>query len=361
MLVPADGPGSGDVRDEEYALFMRRVHCPSYTAETTHTKKDISASGCVQTVATDETAMSAPPSAPLVGRSRFVRGIQRRIEKMPDDDSMDLTLLDDICQMHARIRLHAPARASADAGQQATQYLAMYGFGNNEKKVVAMRALRYAVGPALLHGSTVSDGRWEAMVMLGRWRPAAIDLENLLVKFRMSIGVIDLETYMGASMLACYERIEQGRMVFGSMLLSRNLSMHQHLQQCLHNKQEQEKRLQMEQVVGMPLSVQSMWAMHHSLQNSDIEATILAQSVRDVRRHVVDVLVIARVVSSLVEHAEFVEDATLPHHTRDVLQMHLRDSGQILENVNESLLRIAGSTAASSPRAPSFTVYHASR
>lgn len=260
---------------------------------------------------------------------------------------MDISLVDEISELHQRVR---------ESTRGENLYLGLYGFGRSDKKVVAMRALRYALAPMLVHGSTVSEGRWEALIVLDKWRPALADLEIFLLKFRMSIGVVDLETYMGSGMLACYERIEKGSMVFGSMLLHRNQVWHTTLQACLRRKNEHEHTLRMEADVGLPFTVQNMWALHHSLQNAELDRarlqnarTALVDSLTTIRRHVVDVMVVGRVMSAIVHNADFViPPGEYQSNPRHLLQAHLVENDQALENLNDSIMQMVGQN--SSPR-----------
>lgn len=269
--------------------------------------------------------------------NRYLKGIQSQIIRLPAEDTMDPTLLDDICSLRGR---------HVKTSREPEVWLAFYGFGSNRKKILCFRLLRYALAPYFLFGSTVANNRWEAMMLLDKWRPAVDDLQSLCDKFRMSIGITELGSYLGAGMVTCYERINKGTLLFGSLYLPRNRRHHMNLEACVEQKKEQERTRIAEEEMGVPFSLRNMLAMHRTIRNLEVEHAEMVQSSEDLCRHVLGVLCSMNVLNSMMSNATQIEYGRIDAHSIhaateenrvDVVRSHITQNIQDLENITARL------------------------
>jgi hypothetical protein len=206
--------------------------------------------------------------------------------------------------------MHARRRA---APEQPAHWCCFYGFGPVQKRNVAIRALRYALGPTVIHGSNVAPERWEAMVMLEKSlfaREDNTELEALMSKFCMSVGVVDLEKYLGATMIACYERVESGDRCFGNMHVKRNRQLRQTLEGFVRRRREVEHTLRVEQEMGVGFTLANMLHLHRELRGWHSNRDAANQELTLAQRSLGDALVCLNLVISMVEHRSFNADWT---------------------------------------------------
>lgn len=265
---------------------------------------DMGADMDVDTCALKPSASAQDTSAPdgdkpafdCARTNKFLRNLQARIQQLPENDGMDVTLVQDIACMHARKRL-TPWRPS--------QWSCLYGFGTTEKRNLAVRALRYGLGPGVLHGSNVGDNRWEALLQFDTrlHKADSEEFERFLGKFHMSIGVVELEVYLGPVMVACFERIQAGDRIFGNMHLKRNRMHLQNLEGVLRRKHEIEHTVRMEQEMGLDFTLSNMLNLHRSLTHEQRNRRALVQDVQLVQTRLADTVVGLTLVLSMVEHS----------------------------------------------------------
>lgn len=283
------------------------------------------------------------------GFNKFVRGIERQMKLLPED-SFDVTLLEDMCSWR-----HKSRKKTRKHGL----WLALYGFGSNRKKILLFRMLRYALGPSLLVGSTIAENRWEAMMLLETWRPEFEELEAFCDKFKSSIGITDIGGYMDPVMIACYERIQAGTLLFGNIFLSKNSEHHRNLESFLQKKKEAERTTLAEQEMGVPYNLRNMLVMHRSLRNLQVEHSQTQRNTIDLRTHIVSVLQSMHVIDSIARNSPLVRYGRLNDSTdntgnqentenstessespADVMTSHILQNIQDLENLSSRLLQI---------------------
>jgi hypothetical protein len=231
--------------------------------------------------------------------NKFLRGIADRIAHLPSGDGMDATLIEDVACM----RVCKSGRISP------FQWTCVYGFGSVEKRNLVVRVLRYALGPVMLHGSNVGAGRWEALLLMEKLRADSQEFEQLLDKFHMSIGVVDLETYLGPQMLAAYERIEAGDSTFGTLHLKRNRLHKQNLESFMRRKREVQHTMRVEEEMGRAFTLSSMLDLHREYRVIVVNREAAELELGTVQRGLADALVNLRVVMSMVEHSTLASPA----------------------------------------------------
>ena len=286
-----------------------------------------------------------PPEPSFTVWNRYIRGLHRLMLQLPICDSFDVTVLCDLCTWRAEV-----LAKRKDRGPDV--WIAVYGFGKDTKKKLTVRALRYALCPGVLYGSSTGDDRWEALLLLNRWSPCVHEIETLCAKFRMSVGVIELGTYLGPSMLSCYERIKKGRAQFGNILTARNRHHHQNLDAFLLRKTETERLISIEQDMGMNFTIRNMQHVVRQLRNTEIEVADTQRQVAAARRHLVDVISSARVATSLIENAAVsnqmatrgVYDSSAPD-AHGVAHTHMQEVLQSMNNIDGILSRVANTVS----------------
>lgn len=97
-------------------------------------------------------------------------------------------------------------------------YMAFFGFGSVEMHTALVTVVQTTLVPGLIHSSFVKPGNFEGILAL-RACQSSEAVERLLDCFTMSIGVVDIESYMDTSMIACLQRIAQGVDTLGNMHL----------------------------------------------------------------------------------------------------------------------------------------------
>lgn len=273
--------------------------------------------------------------------NRYLTAIQRQILKLPAEDSMDLTLMGDILAYRSR-RVKGPRTPGV--------WLSFYGFGNNQKKVLCLRLMRYALAPHFLYGSTVANDRWEAMMLLDQWRPDMDELQMLCDKFRMSIGMTELGIYLGAGMVTCYERIRAGTMIFGSVYLPRNRDHHMRLEACVEQKKLREQTRLAEEEMGVSYNLRNMLTLFRNMRNLEVENTERLQErlqlSQDLCRHIQVILHSMNFLDSMMANATQIEFGVIDAHgihaateenRADVVRTHITQNIQDLENITARL------------------------
>ena len=103
-----------------------------------------------------------------------------------------------------------------------------YGFASARKRNLFLRLMRYMLKPRMFVASQVSDDRFEGLCFINPISHAEsethtmADVERALELFKMSIGVCELDSYMGNEMISCFERIQKGNLWYGNITNVRN-------------------------------------------------------------------------------------------------------------------------------------------
>lgn len=275
--------------------------------------------------------------------NRYLKSIATQIASLPSGDSMNSSLVDDIYRMRFE---------SIKKGHKSEVWVAVYGFGNHRKKILAMRALRYATVPTFMYGSNTGESRWEVMLLIKSKDGAMQKIDDLCDKFRMSIGVVELGTYMGPLMLTCYQRIKSGTMMFGNIMNDRNKYHNQNFESFIRRKADLERMVAAEAEIGMPFNIHNMLSLHRTVRNQQIEFSELRAQIMQARRHLVDITATTNVVNSILDNAnDFEHEVFVSEIVNDEIQgnartrsiRHLDEANQSLHNLNSMLLRMHGS------------------
>jgi len=154
-------------------------------------------------------------------------------------------------------------------------YIAFHGFATDFERSVFLRCLKYACNPRVLHCAFMNGNGFEGIIVLHPATHAAVpdDLENVLEKFKMSVGFTDLGSYMSLSMIACIERIDTGSRVYGNWGSART----QGLKSCYTAlKRDRDTRRQTDRVrieTGLDFTTGNMMALYHMRNNVLIDVT----------------------------------------------------------------------------------------
>lgn len=222
---------------------------------------------------------------------------------------MDETIIEDIASM----RVRKNGRLSP------FQWVCIYGFGTTEKRNLVVRALRYALGSVMLHGSNVGAGRWEALLLMEKCRADSPEFERLMDKFHVSMGAVDLETYLGPQMLTAYERIESGSSMFGTLHLKRNRLHRQNLESFIRRKREVQHTMRAEEEMGRAFTLPGMLHLHREYRVVVVNREAAELELGFVQRGLADALVNMRIAMSMVEHSGIASapPSTGPMHAPD--------------------------------------------
>lgn len=88
------------------------------------------------------------------------------------------------------------------------KWIAFTGFGHKLLRDAFCLIIRHYVKPRLFHSAMTDDSRWEGLMCVRLRRDE--DMALLCEHFAASITLVDIDTFMGPSMMACLERIQRG-------------------------------------------------------------------------------------------------------------------------------------------------------
>ena len=138
------------------------------------------------------------------------------------------------------------------------------------------RSLRWALNPRIFHASYVNEqdpsndffeGVCVAYLQEDVWRTF---LEEYIDLWKMSIAIIDLETYMSRPFITAIKRISDGRAVYGNWKTMRNNTARMMWNQNFVRFEEQEARERVLSETGRVFSTGNMLAQYYDFRNLQI-------------------------------------------------------------------------------------------
>jgi hypothetical protein len=152
-------------------------------------------------------------------------------------------------------------------------FVGFHGFATDFERSVFLRCIKFCIKPRVIFSSFMPNGSFEGVLVVHPISATAGvgDLEQLFELFKMSAGLTDLGTYMSPTMIACIERVEAGKLSYGNWRCMRSTCVRN---AYLHAKHKRDMDLEYERVryeTGLPFSTSNMLAIHHRLNNTQIE------------------------------------------------------------------------------------------
>lgn len=125
--------------------------------------------------------------------------------------------------------IHAGVNPGEPQSLNTCAYMAFFGFGSVETHTALIHVLQDTLCPVLLHSSFVKHGRFEGILSIRECQKSD-SVERLLDCFTMSIGTVEINTYMGESMITCLQRIGKGTQKLGNINTPQNEHVRARLQ-----------------------------------------------------------------------------------------------------------------------------------
>lgn len=167
-------------------------------------------------------------------------------------------------------------------GHQVNMYVALWGFGTVHSRNTFLRGLRYALRPRIIYASQKTPVIWEPRSNyfegLLCFQPGVIsieDLETLVERFHMSIGIADLDSLMSDAMITCVSRVQAGEYAFGNWNSCQNNWYRSEHARRLGHKQEVEARRNLLDVTGLTLTTSNMLSLYYNRQNLEIDLQLM--------------------------------------------------------------------------------------
>jgi len=116
------------------------------------------------------------------------------------------------------------------------------------------------------------------------------NIEGLYDKFKLSIGVQDLESYMSTQMVSCIDRIQKGSRVYGNWRCKKTSSIRDCFEVHRRRRDIEEARQTVARETGLDFTTGNMLMTHHMRRNVEIEMTNVQSVLRGVRIHLTHVI-----------------------------------------------------------------------
>lgn len=193
-------------------------------------------------------------------------------------------------------------RRSGRNGSPVNRYVAVWGFGSVHSRNTFLRGLRYALQPRIIYASQKKPAElaprsnyFEGVLCFQPGVASIEELEALVERFHMSIGIADLDTLMSEAMITCISRVQDGEYAFGNWQSQQNTFYRLEYARRLSQKQEREARMNMQRVTGLPLTTANMLTLYYGRQNLEIDAQLI-------RNHIGVVLALAEEDADAAAH-----------------------------------------------------------
>lgn len=182
--------------------------------------------------------------------------------------------IDDIRKTAQSLR-SAQSTVREDGGVSTETYISVFGFAPQVLRNLFLRSLRVSLAPRILHASYIDKNdilsqRFEAVLVVSIPPGVYDELEVFVQQWRLSAGVIDLDTNMSRPMVTAIQRISNGRSVYGNWNTNRSQGART---LWFHNMRlvlDNEAREHVLAETGRVFSTGNMLAMHYDLQNSEL-------------------------------------------------------------------------------------------
>ena len=167
-------------------------------------------------------------------------------------------------------------------------------------------------------------------MFLDKRHPTVDEIETVCAKFKMSIGITELGPYLNPTMISCYERIQSGSLIFGTLFAKRNRHHHQNLESILQQNIAAKRQRNAEVEMGMAFNIQNMLGLFRSFRNIQLELEMTERNTNRLRMHLLTV--------RQYLHSVFVSIASLPYNNANTLIIEQLDqSMQDLDNIYTGL------------------------
>ena len=156
------------------------------------------------------------------------------------------------------------------------RYFAMFGCASLILRNLFFRSLRWALRPRIFHASYVNQADksnlfFEAVVVAylqeDVWKSV---LEDYIDLWKMSVGVIDLETYMSRPFITAIKRIIDGRSIYGNWMTLKNSTARIMWSTNFHRFEEQDARERVLNETGRTFTTGNMLSLYYDLRNAQI-------------------------------------------------------------------------------------------
>lgn len=156
------------------------------------------------------------------------------------------------------------------------RYFALFGFAPLILRNLFFRSLRWALRPRIFHASYVnasdrSNFFFEAVCVAylqeDVWKSV---LEQYIDLWKMSVGLIDLETYMSRPFITAVKRIIDGRSIYGNWMTLKNSTARIMWSTNYHRYEEQDARERVYNETGRSFTTGNMLSLYYDLRNVQI-------------------------------------------------------------------------------------------
>lgn len=213
--------------------------------------------------------------------SSYLKGRIKKMQKHADGE------VDDIADCMTKLR--AKCNHSLAWGAGVPMYISFYGWGNDFERSVFLRCLKHSLRPRLVHSAFMDNGGFEGIAFNFAMMSFA-EIESLCDKFKLSIGVHDLESYMSTQMVSCIERIQKGSRVYGNWKCKKTSSIRDCFEVHRRRRIVEEARLAVARETGLEFTTGNMLYVHHMRRNLEIDMTNVQAVMRGVRIHLTQVI-----------------------------------------------------------------------
>ena len=161
--------------------------------------------------------------------------------------------------------------------------LSFFGFGNVQYRNTFLRAMRNTLSPVLIHCTQTNGEQWEA-VMLLHVRKGCVhafynncneqfisQLDQIMDLFKLSINVLQLESWKDPATIACVDRIQKGKFVYGNWKANRNATLRTEYETERRLIEERRRSVQVRDVTGREFTTGNMLELYHDWRNAQLE------------------------------------------------------------------------------------------
>ena len=154
-------------------------------------------------------------------------------------------------------------------------YVSIFGFAPQVMRNLLLRSLRVVVAPRILHASYIDKSdkesqRFEAVLTVNLPPDGFEKLEKYIELWRVSGGLIDLDTNMSRPMVTAINRICNGRGHYGNWNSMRAQGARTLWYHNFRMIAENEARQRVQEETGRAFTTGNMLSLHYDMQNQDL-------------------------------------------------------------------------------------------
>ena len=170
---------------------------------------------------------------------------------------------------------HLQSQDSKQDGILTESYVSIFGFAPQVLRNLLLRSLRVVVAPRILHAayidkSDVGSQRFEAVLTVNLPPNGFEMLERYIELWRISGGLIDLDTNMSRPMVTAINRICNGRGHYGNWNSMRAQGARTLWYHNFRMIAENEARQRVQEETGRAFTTGNMLSLHYDMQNQDL-------------------------------------------------------------------------------------------